>query len=155
MEDTDFYGESDDSGFNREFLEFLKLFARINYNKKLFPKSCRTCGKTFERLADYVCMTIPKRHSLQDCRAVMGMPFTMMYRHCTCGNTLVLTFTEESYPSLDDLWTMLRKESVDSGKKLEDVTEDFVDQLELFMSGLCEAERLQPMERVRAEPDGP
>jgi len=154
MEDTDFCGESEEFQFNRAFLKFIRLFARINDNKTLFPKSCRTCGKNYETLAAYVCMTIPKGYSLQDCRAVMGKPFTMMYRHCTCGNTLVLTFTEETYPSLDDLWTMLRREAEDSGKKLEDVVQDFADQFELFMSGLCEAARFQPIEPVQAEPEG-
>jgi hypothetical protein len=119
--------------YNGRFLEFIRLLVSIDKSEQLFPKQCRTCGTSFLSLSDYLCATIPKGHSWQDCEEVMGKPFTMIYRHCTCGNTLVLTLTEKSFPMLRDLWSMLADEAKKSGKPLDEVVGEFSEQCDNYM----------------------
>jgi hypothetical protein len=122
-----------ESDYNPRFLEFLRLFLAINDDGKLFPKECRTCGRTFTSLANYLWSTVAKVHCLEDAEPIMGRPFTMTYRHCGCGNTLVLTFTDETYPLLGALWAMLRQEAEQRGRPLKEVVRDFAEQWHLFM----------------------
>lgn len=119
---------------NERFLEFIKLLGRIENDRKLFPKECRTCGEIFVSLSDYLCATTPKGHSLQDGQEVMGKPFTMIYRHCTCGNTLVLTLTEDIFPALDALWSMLKQEALRLQKPLKIVVAEFAGQWEHYLT---------------------
>ncbi|MBI4965525.1 MAG: hypothetical protein HY913_19770 [Desulfomonile tiedjei] len=126
-------GEETEEAYNGCFLEFIKRLVLINKNEKLFPKQCRTCGTSFPSLADYLCATVPKAHSWQDCEEVMGKPFTMLYRHCTCGNTLVLTLTEETFPMLRELWSMLRNEAEKNGRPLDQVVGEFSEQCDNYM----------------------
>jgi len=119
--------------YNGRFLEFIKLLVLVNKNEQLFPKQCRTCGTSFDSLSEYLCATIPKAHSWQDCEEVMGKPFTMMYRHCTCGNTLVLTLTEATFPRLRELWSMLRDEAEKNGRHLDEVAKEFSEQCDNYM----------------------
>jgi hypothetical protein len=67
------------------------------------------------------------------CREVMGRPFTMMYRHCPCGNTLILTFTEEILPALDEFWGMLRREAERAGLPLRQVVGEFSGQCDRYI----------------------
>lgn len=127
-----------ESRYNPRFLPFIELFTSINGHKKLFPKVCRTCGRTFESLARYLWCTVAKGHCLEDAEEVMSQPYTMTYRHCSCGNTLVLTFTEETYPKLSDLWAMLRKVAEDTHTPLTEVVQDFSEQWERYMTTHCE-----------------
>jgi len=119
--------------YNGRFLEFIKRLVLIDKSEKLFPKQCRTCGTSFLSLSEYLSATVPKGHSWQDCEEVMGKPFTMMYRHCTCGNTLVLTLTEKTFPTLRDLWSMLRDEAEKSGRPLDEVVGEFSEQCDNYM----------------------
>ena len=119
--------------YNARFLEFIKRFVPVDRHEKLFPKECRTCGRTYVSLSHFLGGTEPKGHTLDDEAEVMGQPFTMTYRHCGCGNTLVLTLTEETYPLLTEMWVMLAAEAEKSRKPLSVVVTEFVDQWEHYM----------------------
>jgi hypothetical protein len=126
-----------DGGYNPLFLQFFREFAAIDDHEKLFPKQCRTCGRTFRSLARYLEGTVAKAHSLEDCEDTMLRPYTMTYRHCSCGNTLVLTFTDETYSLLPELWSVLRAEADGSGKPLPEVVKSFSAQWEHYMLTHC------------------
>ncbi|MGB6068649.1 MAG: hypothetical protein WBG50_27890 [Desulfomonilaceae bacterium] len=111
---------------NERFSEYIKLLAAIGRNHELFPKDCRTCGKKFGSFSEYVWATAPKGHSLEDCSDVMLRPFTMIYRHCPCGNTLVLTLTRETFPMLDNMWAMLHSVAAERHEPLQTVVSQFV-----------------------------
>lgn len=100
---------------------------------KLFPKKCRVCNKEFHRFSEYLCATTPKGHVFEDCKEVMGKPFTMMYRHCPCGNTLVLSLTEQTFPKLDLMWSMLRDEATASKRPLQEVVKEFSSQCDRYI----------------------
>lgn len=117
-----------DSEYKPEYRKFIRLFRGIETNEKLFPKECKTCGKTFRTYSHFIAETIPKGHVLEDCKDVMKTPFTMMYRHCMCGNTLVLTLTEETSPWIDDFWEMLNEEAERTGKPIRTVVAEFTEQ---------------------------
>lgn len=134
MEDLLISPETSNRHYNPRFLEFLKLFLPVDTHEKLFPKGCRTCGRTFLSLSHYLGSTVGKGHTLDDAEEVMGKPYTMTYRHCTCGNTLVLTFTLETYPLLGRLWSMLRSEAEVSKRPLKEVVSDFVEQWERYLT---------------------
>jgi hypothetical protein len=110
---------------NTRFREFMEAFLHVGENGDLFPKQCRACKRVFESYAQYLRQTIPKRHVMEDCSDVMRKPYTMLYRHCLCGNTLVLSLTDESYPLLDEMWAALRAEAERTGKALESVVGEF------------------------------
>jgi hypothetical protein len=57
----------------------------------------------------------------------------MLYRHCTCGNTLVLSLTEKIFPELNAFWEMLQKEASESGRSLKEVVADFARQLDSYV----------------------
>jgi hypothetical protein len=134
MEQTTVYlQESSEQGYNPRFVEFLRLFLPIDTHEKLFPKECRTCGRKFDSLTNYLWSTTAKGHCLEDAEPVMRRPYTMSYRHCACGNTLVMTFTEEIYPSIRELWSMLRQEAERTGRPLNEVVHEFAAQWQLFM----------------------
>lgn len=69
----------------------------------------------------------------EDCKEVMGKPFTMVYRHCPCGNTLVLTLTDTNFPSLDRMWSMLHDEATNSGVPLEALVREFARQCDRYI----------------------
>jgi hypothetical protein len=123
----------DDFQYHSRFLEYLKLLTSLEENNKLFPKECRVCGRSYGRLSSYVRHTFPKAHVMEDCADTMKKPFTMMYRHCSCGNTLVMSLTEDIFPELDDLWAMLRSEAEATNKPLKTVVEQFVDQWDHYV----------------------
>lgn len=119
--------------YNEQFLKFIKLLAQMDRNEKLFPKPCRACGTTFDSFAEYLSATVPKGHTWEDCEEVMKKPFTMLYRHCTCGNTLVLSLTEETFPMLREFWAMLHAEAEKSQRPLKDVVKEFSEQCDQYM----------------------
>ncbi len=139
MEDRVVLPKISEDHFNPKFLEFIRLFIPIDSHEKLFPKECRTCGRIYSNLSEYLLRTVGKGHSLDNAEEVMGEPFTMTYRHCSCGNTLVLTFTAETYPVLGELWVMLTEEVEGSGKPLTEVVTDFVDQWERYTTAYSDA----------------
>jgi hypothetical protein len=109
------------------YLELLRLLFMLDGHPKLFPKICRVCGLQFNSLSDYVRLTVPKGHGIEDCSEVMNKPFTMMYRHCRCGNTLVTAITEEHMPQQRVFWDRMRSEAYLGGKTLNQVAAEFVD----------------------------
>jgi len=122
-----------DSGHNACFQEFVRILASIEANEKLFPKDCRTCGRVFNSFSHYLQYTEPKGHGMEDCRETMGKPYTMVYRHCGCGNTLVLTLTDEHLTVLDEMWVMLRQEADKTGTTLQQVVKELVDQMDRYV----------------------
>lgn len=122
------------SQIDPKFAEFMELFALIGSDEKLFPKPCRTCGKVYPSFADFVGGTVAKGHCLEDCSQVMGKPYTMMYRHCECGNTLVLSLTDDVFPELNDFWEMMMQEAEARGIPLRSVVMEFANSCE---SHLC------------------
>jgi hypothetical protein len=125
--------EEHEPRYHPVFLEFFHLLLHIDKSDQLFPKPCRVCGTSFTSLAEYLSSTVPKGHTWEDCEEVMGKPFTMLYRHCTCGNTLVLTLTDKTFSQLRDLWHMLRGEAESSGRPIQEVVHDFAEQCDDFM----------------------
>lgn len=130
MEESTFCGNTKDGDINPRFSQYIELFRSIEDTELLFPKPCRACGRSFVGLSDYLLSTSPKGHSMEDASSVMQKQFTMMYRHCTCGNTLVLSFTEEIFPALESLWSMLQREAEQTGKSLQAVVLAFMNQWE-------------------------
>jgi len=106
-------------------LAFIRAFAAIDAHPALFPKECRTCGRVFKTFADYLRETKPKGHVLEDCSDVMRRTYTMMYRHCPCGNTLVLSVTGDVMPELDDFWGAVAQEAETEGRTVREVVKTF------------------------------
>ncbi|MBI5251252.1 MAG: hypothetical protein HY912_17325 [Desulfomonile tiedjei] len=122
---------------NERFLEFVRLFAGMNANEGLFPRECRVCGTTFRNVAEYCYATYPKGHCFEDCRDLaQSDPFMMLYRHCKCGNTLVLRITEKIFPDLDAFWQMLHHEAEDSARPLKEVIAEFSDKCDCYLLNL-------------------
>jgi hypothetical protein len=124
---------NDESECNEQFREFITLLSTIQNHSKLFPKQCRTCNSSFNSLSDYICGTKPKGHSLEDCSEVMKKPYTMIYRHCRCGNTLVLTITDAIFPRLQDFWTMIQHEAEVSGREMKEIIAEFAEEWEMSL----------------------
>jgi hypothetical protein len=120
--------------YTPSFLEFIKLFAVMDEERKLFPKECRTCGRTFHDYSHYVHETTPKGHTMEDCQETMGIPFTMIYRHCYCGNTLVLTLKRENFSALERFWVMLKKHAESTGEDLKVVVAEFSAQCDHYIT---------------------
>jgi hypothetical protein len=110
--------------------KFIEAFADIGATTPLFPKKCRTCGASFPAFDQYILRTEPKGHVFEDCSEVMGKPYTMMYRHCGCGNTLVLTITGEVLSWIDQFWDTVNQIARDEGKHQTAVILEFSKDLE-------------------------
>jgi hypothetical protein len=115
------------------FFEWIQEFARVGQDERIFPKICRVCGKTFHNLPEYFCATVPRGHCLDDCRRMGKRPFMMLYRHCNCANTLVISLYEDVFPELDRFWKMLETVAHDTGKPLTEVVSDFVVQCDCYL----------------------
>lgn len=134
MSDNDGGYDEPQGSYNPRFVEFFQMLASLEGKSGLFPKNCRTCGRGFHSFEDFAVNTEPKAHVFEDGSDVMGSPYTMVYRHCSCGNTLVLTLTDGSFPELDRLWETLNQESERTGKTLKEVTLDFREQLDIYIA---------------------
>lgn len=129
------------SGYNKRFLKFLRLLAEMNEGEGLFPRECRVCGTKFRNVAEDRCATQPKGHCFEDCRHLTSShPFMMLYRHCTCGNTLVVSIGAGAFPDLDSFWHMLQNEAKDSGRDLKEIIERFADQFDCYLLELSNRE---------------
>ncbi len=51
--------------YNRKYLEFIKAFAGIGKDSRIFPKKCRTCGREFLSFPEYIHGTNPRAHCLE------------------------------------------------------------------------------------------
>ena len=111
--------------YNGRFIEFIESFAQVGTNGNLFPKECHACGRKYRNLPEFLHTTTPVRHALEDCTEAMHRPYTMQYQNCACGTTLILAFTEETYPELERLWQTLRQEAEATGRPLHEVVSDF------------------------------
>jgi hypothetical protein len=118
---------------NNAFLKFRQFFVEAGAEGKRFPKTCSLCGKKYLNLADYVRSTHTKGHSMEDYRGAMGKPFTMIYRHCSCGNTLALALTGDDCSFLDQFWQAISLEAQLSGRSVREVVSEFVSQWELYI----------------------
>lgn len=114
--------------YNERFLEFIKLFAMIGKDSRLFPKKCHTCGKEFGSFSEYLQRTSPVEHGLEDYRDASDSFGAMQYRNCYCGSTLVINFTKDVYPLLDRFWEMIGIEARNRGKPVREVVADFREQ---------------------------
>ncbi len=112
------------------FKDFIQQFSLINNDKDLFPKKCRTCGKKYESLYHYIYDTEAKAQSMEDAGEIMGKSFTMIYRNCSCGNTLVVSVTDEILPSIKDFWKAVRRLSYKSNMPVKEIVTSFIDEWE-------------------------
>jgi hypothetical protein len=112
------------------FSAFFQKFSIINNSRNLFPKKCRTCGKKYESLYQYLCDTEAKGQSMEDVGEIMGKSSTMIYRNCSCGNTLVVTVTDQILPSIADFWRELRHLAKFNETPLNEIVASFVEEWE-------------------------
>ncbi|MGC8657805.1 MAG: hypothetical protein ACP5U1_01910 [Desulfomonilaceae bacterium] len=112
------------------FTDFIQRFSSINNHSRLFPKRCRTCGKKYPSLYDYIHETESKGQSMEDVTETFGRPFTMIYRNCSCGNTLVISITDEILTSIDVFWKDMRELAAASGQPLGETVESFMEEWE-------------------------
>ena len=110
------------------FFKFRQFF--IDAARERFPKTCSLCGRKYPNLPDYIRSTHAKAHSMEDYRGAMRKPFTMIYRHCACGNTLALALTGPDCSFLDQFWEAMSLEAELTGKSVREVVSDFVSQWE-------------------------
>jgi hypothetical protein len=118
---------------NKRFSEFIKLFHMIGKDDKLFPKICGACGAEYHSFSEFLQGTRPLGHGLEDVKSVMRVPYTLQYRNCACGTTLVLSLTADTYPELDRFWNMLRQEAEETGQGLPEVVADFREQCNRYI----------------------
>lgn len=118
---------------NKRFLEFIKLFHMIGKDDRLFPKTCSTCGAEYHSFSEFLQGTHPLGHGLEDVQSVMHAPYTMQYRNCACGTTLVLSLTADIYPELDRFWNMLQQEADETGQSLREVVADYREQCNRYI----------------------
>lgn len=114
---------------------FIQKLSLINNHKNLFPKKCRTCGKDYENLYHYICDTEAKAQSIEDAGKIMGKSFTMIYRNCCCGNTLVITITDEIMPEIKLFWKTLRTRAENSGEPIKEIVASFLEEWENEIHG--------------------
>jgi hypothetical protein len=119
--------------YNAKFLEFIKAFATIGADRRIFPKKCRTCGKEYSSFPEYIHGTAPVAHGLEGYTDSLDVHRTMQYRNCSCGSTLTITFTKDTYPLLERFWEMLGKESKEQEKPLREIVLEFREQCNRYM----------------------
>ncbi len=132
IEDASF-GKDKAANYNEKFLAFIKAFANIGADTRLFPKICHTCGKVYRSFPEYIHNTEPTAHCLEEYGSAVDASFTMQYRNCRCGSTLTIAFTKEIYPLLDRFWEMLGRESKETGKPLREVVTEFREQCNRYV----------------------
>jgi hypothetical protein len=120
--------------YHSRFLPFIKAFAQIGKDSRLFPKQCHTCGKVYPSFPDYIHQTSPVAHCLESYQDSLDVHRTLQYRNCDCGSTLVITFTEETFPLIENFWQMLGKEAKETGKPLREIVSDFRDQCNRYVT---------------------
>jgi hypothetical protein len=121
------------SDYNEAFAEFITAFNKIGADTRIFPKKCRTCGTEYRNFPEYIHLTAPVAHCLEGYIDALDVHRTMQYRNCSCGSTLTITFTKDTYPLLDKFWEMLGRESKRTGKPLREVVADFREQCNRYM----------------------
>ncbi len=118
---------------NPKFLPYIKLLEKLNNSKIIPPKECRACGKVYCDLDQYIRDTEAKSQTMEDAGGVMNKAFTMLYRNCSCGNTLILTLTGETFPEITDFWTMIRDEAEATQTPYKQVVLSFMNDWEEYI----------------------
>lgn|GEM_PF-870516 len=113
------------SSYNGTFLKFIKAFAQIGKDSRIFPKKCRACGAVYPSFPDYIHNTNPLGRGLEPYLEDLDVPRTLQYRNCICGSTLTVSFTKETYPRIESFWEMIGTESKRSGKPVREVVSEF------------------------------
>jgi hypothetical protein len=120
--------------YNNRFLKFIKLFALIGKDSRIFPKKCRACGKEYQSFPEYINATSPVEHCLEDYRETADTFGTMQYRNCACGSTLVINFAKHEYPLLDGFWEMIGKESKEEERPVREIVSEFREQCNRYIT---------------------
>lgn len=118
---------------NPKFLKFIELLANLNHSDKIPSKHCRACGKMYADLHEYIWDTEAKGQTMEDVGGVMDKAYTMLYRNCSCGNTLVLTLTGDNFPELSEFWDMIKQESKDRQLPVKTIVSAFMADWEHFI----------------------
>jgi hypothetical protein len=100
--------------------------SELNSSCTIPPKECRACGKMYCDLHQYIWDTEAKAQTIEDAGEVMGKAFTMLYRNCSCGNTLVLTLTSDNFPQIVDFWIMISKEAESRNESVKETVLSFM-----------------------------
>ncbi len=119
---------------NPNFLKFINLLAVLNKSGRIPPKECRACGKVYCDLDQYIWDTEAKAQTMEDAGGVMSKAFTMLYRNCSCGNTLVLTLTGEIFPEINEFWNMIRTEAQEKECPAKEVVLSFMHDWEDYIN---------------------
>ncbi len=119
--------------YNRRFMEFIEIFARLGEDTRLFPKKCRSCGKAYQSFPEYIHGTSAVQHCLEDYRDVSSGLGTMQYRNCSCGTTLTISFSQDDYPMLDRFWEMIGREAKKSSRPVQEVVSEFREQCNRYI----------------------
>ncbi len=114
-----------------------RILEEIEVGEHLFPRPCRNCQRTFHSFSEYLLDTVPIGNTFKDYTADMGKPYAMVYRHCICANTLVMTLTADTFPSLERFVAALRKEAARCGREPGEVAGEFTEWLQ---DCLCRSE---------------
>ena len=129
--------------YNPRFLKFIEQFAAIGEDGKIFPKTCRNCGRTYRSFHEYMKATSPLKQSMEDYQPLLNAPYTVQYRNCSCGSTLALAFTMENFPMISEFWAALHEEALETGKPLSEVLTMFREQCNHYM-GIVETTAEDP-----------
>lgn len=136
-------GHPGESTYNERFLEFIKIFSQIGADSRIFPKTCRTCGKVYANFPEYIHNTSAAAHCLEEYGGSADANMTLQYRNCTCGTTLTIVFKSKLYPMLDRFWEMLGKESKQTGRPLREVVSEFREQCNRYVTEQHESPKPQ------------
>jgi hypothetical protein len=119
--------------YKDQYIEFIRLFALIGKDARLFPKKCKTCGKEYGSFPEYIHGTHPVKHCLEDCRGMSDAIGTMQYRNCPCGSTLIINFTKDVYPLMDSFWEMIGARAKELDRPVQEIVEEFREQCNRFV----------------------
>ena len=114
-------------------MKFIKLLEQLNKSGKIPAKECRACGKVYCDLYQYIWDTEAKAQTMEDAGGVMDKAFTMLYRNCSCGNTLVLTLTGDTFPEITDFWNAMRLQAESGHESLKEVVTSFMSDWEAYI----------------------
>jgi len=126
-------------GYNKKFLKFIRAFAELGTDSRLFPKKCATCGREYSSFPDYIHRTFPVAHGLEPYKDSSDAIHTMQYRNCRCGSTLCINLTEDDFPLLESLWEMLGRESREQKRPVREIVLEFREECNRYLEELVES----------------
>ena len=95
----------------------------------LFPKTCRTCGRSYATLRDYVLTTspngpvIPYDLELAELQATDPIGSVALAK-CSCGSTMALTTQGQPLPQVQETLDWIRMESKRRGVSARQILAD-------------------------------